>query len=91
MEEDGDVMTKTAAKDEQVPDGVVVGDAVDQIEHHAGGVDQPAGNQPGETGRERKYYRLTPAGRRALHEKRDEWQRFTAAVSSVLGARHVTG
>jgi len=39
--------------------------------------------------RRRKYYRLTPAGRRACREKRREWERFTAAVSSVLGNGHV--
>lgn len=35
-------------------------------------------------GRPRKYYRLTPAGRAALEAKRDEWDRFSAAVDSVL-------
>jgi PadR family transcriptional regulator, regulatory protein PadR len=39
-------------------------------------------------GRRRKYYRLTPKGRAALHEKRDEWRRFAAGVNGVLGARH---
>ncbi|HMN95125.1 MAG TPA: PadR family transcriptional regulator [Phycisphaerales bacterium] len=35
-------------------------------------------------GRPRKYYRLTPAGRAALEAKREEWNRFSAAVDSVL-------
>ena len=37
----------------------------------------------------RKYYRLTPKGQAALKAKRDEWQRFTAGVSGVLGHTHV--
>lgn len=40
-------------------------------------------------GRRRKYYRLTPKGRKALQAKRDEWQRFAAGVNGVLGQRHV--
>ncbi|MDY7107276.1 MAG: helix-turn-helix transcriptional regulator [Planctomycetota bacterium] len=40
-------------------------------------------------GRRRKYYRLTPKGRAALKAKRDEWQRFAAGVSGVLGQRSV--
>jgi PadR family transcriptional regulator PadR len=35
-------------------------------------------------GRDRRVYRLTPAGRRILKEKRQEWEGFTAAVSRVL-------
>ncbi|NLE61502.1 MAG: PadR family transcriptional regulator [Planctomycetes bacterium] len=37
-------------------------------------------------GRRRKFYELTPAGRRALKDKREEWERFAAGVSGVLGA-----
>jgi len=36
-------------------------------------------------GRERKYYKLTPAGRSALAEKKKEWQEFTTGVQSLLG------
>lgn len=36
-------------------------------------------------GRRRKYYRLTPAGQRALAARRDEWTKFAAGVSGVLG------
>ncbi len=36
-------------------------------------------------GRRRKFYDLTPAGRRALKEKREEWERFATGVSGVLG------
>ena len=39
-------------------------------------------------GRRRKYYRLTPKGRKALQAKRDEWNRFAAGVNGVLGQRH---
>ena len=38
-----------------------------------------------EDGRRRKFYRLTPAGRRALGAKRAEWERFTTGVAGVLG------
>lgn len=37
-------------------------------------------------GRRRKFYELTPAGRRALKDKREEWERFAAGVDGVLGA-----
>jgi transcriptional regulator len=36
-------------------------------------------------GRRRKFYKLTPAGLRALQEKRDEWRRFAEGVGGVLG------
>jgi DNA-binding PadR family transcriptional regulator len=36
-------------------------------------------------GRERKYYRLTPAGRAALAAKKKEWERFAAGVKGILG------
>lgn len=38
--------------------------------------------------RRRKFYRLTPAGKKALEERRAEWQRFSAGVNGVLGARY---
>lgn len=37
-------------------------------------------------GRRRKYYRLTPAGRRALDAKRSEWQTFASGIQQILGA-----
>jgi PadR family transcriptional regulator PadR len=37
------------------------------------------------SGRRRRTYRLTPAGRRALAAERDAWQEFTAAVGRILG------
>ena len=36
------------------------------------------------SGRERKYYRLTPDGRSHLEEKEQEWQLFSAKVNAVL-------
>lgn len=38
-------------------------------------------------GRRRKYYKLTPAGRRELDKRRDEWARFSKAVHGVLGSK----
>jgi PadR family transcriptional regulator, regulatory protein PadR len=36
-------------------------------------------------GRRRKYYRLAPAGRKALAAKREEWNEFARGVNGVLG------
>ncbi|MQA13975.1 MAG: PadR family transcriptional regulator [Pseudonocardiaceae bacterium] len=36
------------------------------------------------TGRRRRTYRLTDAGRRALAEQRSAWEDFSAAVSALL-------
>ena len=36
-------------------------------------------------GRRRRVYGITPAGRSALQERRQEWRRFSAAVAAVLG------
>ena len=41
--------------------------------------------QESESGPPRKYYRLTPAGRRALAGFTDEWTRFRDAVDELLG------
>jgi len=35
-------------------------------------------------GRRRRLYRLTPRGRRALAERRDEWSAFSRAMEAVL-------
>jgi PadR family transcriptional regulator PadR len=37
-------------------------------------------------GSERRYYALTPKGRRALSQKLDEWKSFSRAVGQVTGA-----
>ncbi|MDQ6803990.1 MAG: PadR family transcriptional regulator [Actinomycetota bacterium] len=38
-----------------------------------------------ESGRRRRVYRVTRAGRSALHARRREWTRFARAVEAVLG------
>ena len=38
--------------------------------------------RPGE--RRRRYYRLTPAGRRVLADQKDTWRAFVAAVNRVV-------
>ncbi len=37
-----------------------------------------------ESGRERKYYRITPAGRLHLASRVEEWSAFVGAVNGVL-------
>ena len=39
-----------------------------------------------ENGRKARYYRLTPAGRRALAAEIDSWNRFAAAIEMALRA-----
>lgn len=39
-----------------------------------------------ESGRRRRVYSLTAAGRKALADQRKQWREFAAAVGSVLGA-----
>jgi DNA-binding PadR family transcriptional regulator len=41
--------------------------------------------QIAETGRMRKYYRITKEGRRLLEEKTKEWGTYQGAVNRVLG------
>ena len=36
-------------------------------------------------GRRRRYYGLTPRGRRTWGERRQKWRSFTGAVNAVLG------
>lgn len=36
------------------------------------------------TTRRRKYYSLTPKGKRLLRDKAEQWQRFSAVVDSLL-------
>ncbi|MBV9506773.1 MAG: PadR family transcriptional regulator [Acidobacteriia bacterium] len=38
-----------------------------------------------ETGRTRRYYRITKAGRGALARDRDEWRELSRAVTMILG------
>ena len=37
-----------------------------------------------ETGRRRKYYRITPKGMESLQSKIREWQTFAKAVNTIL-------
>ena len=37
-------------------------------------------------GKRAKFYRLTPAGKRALRAETDSWQQYVAAVAGVLRA-----
>ena len=36
------------------------------------------------SGKVRKYYQLTGEGRKFLEKKREEWEQYTKAVTSVL-------
>ncbi len=38
-----------------------------------------------ETGRQRRYYRLTARGQRVWREQRDQWRTFSRGVSALLG------
>ena len=39
-----------------------------------------------ENGRQRKYYRLTPKGRRVLAGNRQQWQMLVSVMEKVLGS-----
>ena len=38
--------------------------------------------------RRRRYYRLTPAGKKTLEAQRDGWREFVAAISQITGIQH---
>ena len=38
--------------------------------------------------RRRRYYRLTPAGRKVLASQREGWVEFVAAISRITGIQH---
>lgn len=40
-----------------------------------------------DTGRRRRFYRLTAEGAKSLADQRADWERFVAGVNGVLGAR----
>jgi PadR family transcriptional regulator PadR len=42
--------------------------------------------RPGE--RRRRYYRLTPAGRRELARERSVWRQFVLTIDSIVGTPH---
>ncbi len=39
--------------------------------------------------RRRRYYRLTPAGRKMLKQQRTTWLQFVAAMQRITGLEHV--
>ena len=42
--------------------------------------------KPGE--RRRRFYRLTPEGRKVLRAQRETWKTFVAAIGRITGAEH---
>jgi DNA-binding PadR family transcriptional regulator len=38
--------------------------------------------------RRRRFYRITPAGRKALSQHRRNFENFVAAVTRIMGAAH---
>lgn len=42
--------------------------------------------KPGQ--RRRRYYRLTPQGKRVLEAQRNTWKEFVAAINSITGLEH---
>ncbi|MGD2067081.1 MAG: PadR family transcriptional regulator [Gemmatimonadota bacterium] len=40
-----------------------------------------------EKGRRARYYRLTSAGRKALHDEDERWERYVEAVAKIAGGR----
>ena len=38
--------------------------------------------------RRRRYYRLTPAGKRVLAAQRDGWRAFVEAINRITGVQH---
>jgi PadR family transcriptional regulator, regulatory protein PadR len=40
-----------------------------------------------ENGRERKYYSLTPKGRKAAAEYEKQWHQLTGAIATILGSK----
>ena len=42
-------------------------------------------NETAENGRPRRYYRITPSGRKALTKDRAEWLELSRAVTGILG------
>ena len=42
-------------------------------------------DETADNARVRKYYSITKKGNKHLHEKKEEWNKFTSAVNDVLG------
>ncbi len=45
----------------------------------------------GDSGKKRKYYRITPCGRSLLAEKKKEWAEYSGAVNRVIGLSMLGG
>ncbi|MCH5187239.1 MAG: helix-turn-helix transcriptional regulator [Oscillospiraceae bacterium] len=45
----------------------------------------------GESGKKRKYYRITQRGRNVLEEKKQEWREYSRAVDKVIGLATIGG
>ncbi|QAY59690.1 PadR family transcriptional regulator [Microbacterium protaetiae] len=43
---------------------------------------------PSDGGPHRKYYAISPVGRRLLDEQREDWQRFSTVMSGLLADTH---
>ncbi len=41
--------------------------------------------EKGESGKERKYYKITYEGRKQLAYKKERWREFTVSVNNVIG------
>ena len=39
----------------------------------------------GDTGKERKYYKITNSGKKQLAEEKEKWERFSISVNKVIG------
>ena len=46
---------------------------------------------PSESGPHRKYYGITPAGRAQLKQQRDDWNSFSATVTTLLDNQSLQG
>jgi PadR family transcriptional regulator, regulatory protein PadR len=44
--------------------------------------------QANQAGRDRRYYRLTPAGRKQLAPLKEEWRNFFQALNTLAGVSH---
>ena len=44
--------------------------------------------QPNHAGRDRRYYRLTPSGRKQLAPLKEEWRTFFQALNTLAGVSH---
>lgn len=45
----------------------------------------------GDTGKNRKYYRITKKGKKQLVEEKEKWQVFSASVNKIIGVNSYAG